>query len=75
MQWQLVRLEEGDDTSDPEVLEAKALKTFRSMADAQTAAHKDAGVRQMEWDYHPDDPDHSLRATPGGGTIYLLREV
>lgn len=75
MKWQLVKLQQGDDTSDPKVLEENALETFRSMADAQTAAHDDAEVRQMEWDYHPDDPDHSLRATPGGDIIYLLREV
>lgn len=75
MQWQLVKLEEGDDTSDEDLLNEKALTTCRSMGDAQQAAHEDAGLKQMAWSSDPDDPPHSLRAAPGSGVVYLVREV
>lgn len=75
MQWQLVKLDQGDDTSDTDLLDRKAVKTFRSMGDAQQAAHDDAGVKRMEWESDPDDPPHSLRAAAGGGVVYLVREV
>ncbi len=75
MQWQLVKLDESDDTSDEALLDSKAVETFRSMGDAQQAAHDDAGVKRMEWESDPDDPPHSLRASPGRGVVYLVREV
>lgn len=75
MQWQLVKLEEGDDTTDEELLDRKTVETFRSMGDAQQAAHDDAGVKRMAWESDPDDPPHSLRAAAGGGALYLVREA
>lgn len=75
MQWQLVKLDKGADTSDEARLSEGALGTYRSMGDAQQAAHEDAGVKRMAWESDPDDPPHSLRATPGGGVVYLVREV
>lgn len=74
MEWQLVKLEKGDDTSDEALLDRKAVETFRSMGDAQRAAHEDAGVKRMAWESDPDDPPHSLRAG-SGNALYLVREV
>lgn len=75
MKWQLTKLEKGADTSSEALLEKGALGTYRSMGDAQQAAHEDAGVKRMAWESDPDDPPHSLRATPGGGVVYLVHEV
>lgn len=74
MRWQLVKLDAEDDTGDSDSLHENALDTYRSMGDAQQAAHDDAGVRRMSWEQHPDDPAHSLRAE-AGGVLYLVREV
>lgn len=74
MKWQLVKLEKGYDSSDTDVLDENAVDTYRSMGDAQQAAHDDAGVQRMEWQADPDDPPHSLRAETGS-VVYLVREV